>query len=112
MDKLFKRQQQTASTTMTISAPIDHQLQLKPLENSNLYQRRAHSRENLLVDGNHDRYSANYDELPAVLDDTTSSLGWSVSYDDHNTSSEVVFRNQRKNSADLLRLVCQVTKKL
>lgn len=140
MEKVIKRQMTVTATTLTVS-PTDNkqksdQLQLKPLENSSLYQRRAHSKENLLFDmpsqQQYQRYSANYDELPPTLDNvirtekTTSTDMWPKYLENINNNINndraiesrnsdnvynvdgVVFRNERKNSADLLRLVCQI----
>lgn len=133
MEKIIKHRTTVTRTTTTVESPKSPktpkspnglELQLKPLENSNLYQRRAHSKENLLFDTpSHQRYSANYDELPPTLDDgSNSEASWpkylqTINNNNNNVSGsitsnsvddEVVFRNERKNSADLLRLVCQI----
>lgn len=143
MERIIKHRTTVTKTTTSVESPKTmaaaaaerDRLQLKPLENSNLYQRRAHSKENLLVDNNdidtpshhQQRYSANYDELPPTLNGfgmtTSSSETWSKNINNNNNNNnlsgsitsnsisvddEVVFRNVRKNSADLLRLVCQM----
>lgn len=80
-------------------------LQLKPLENSELYQRRAHSRENLLLGGEKGKKMTDYEFVNNNLDNNDSNPNNNSSANPGNGNDNITVTIARKNSGDLLRLV-------
>lgn len=89
----------TSKKSSTSSLQKQNNLQLKPIENSELYQRRAHSRENLLLGGDKSKNMTDYEIVNTNLNNNANNV--SVSSGSRSVTETITCQN----NVNLIRLV-------